>query len=590
MSQTDRRILSRARQLGRFLKDAPKLAPMARSSPALLLRRNASRWPRMQAIAFGNRSYRWAEVDREVDRYAAFFHNLGLNQDDAVALVMDNRPEFLFTLMGLNRIGAISALINTTLTGSALAHALTVSQPALIVAGSEHEGTVFDALRECGDLSEEQVYVQNDHGESSNHRRVIDEMLPLGRWRELPSGVRARGSDTFCYIYTSGTTGLPKAAVIRNQRMLGANLVFGHLMHRSGPGDVIYVPLPLYHTNALFLGWGSALATGAAIALRRRFSASAFWEDVRRYGATSFVYIGELCRYLYNRPTDPSERDHSLKVAVGNGLSPDIWQPFQRRFNVPVVREFYGSTEGNAFSLNVQGRAGMIGRLGAGQLVVRCDPATGEIRRTSRGLAVRVGPGESGVLLGKISRLARYDGYLDARASEKKVLRSIRRRGDRYFNTGDLVRLHPGRWLSFVDRMGDTYRWKGENVSTSEVGAILADALGVELCSVYGVKVPNADGRAGMAAMAVDEAFDLSDFTEHVFANLSSAQRPQFLRLVAGGMKITGTFKHQKSDYQDEGFDPARTDDALYYLGHDTYRRLDRCSYRELGQGGEMIR
>ena len=520
-------MIKTALHFGRFLLDAPKLAPAAKSSPATLLRRNALRWPRRQAIAFGHRSYTWQEVDREVDRYAAFFHNLGLVQRDVIALMMDNRPEFLFVVMGLNRVGAIGALINTTLTGSALAHALTVSQPALIIAGSEHEEVIGDALDECSDLSREQVYIQNDDGDASAHPRVIDGMLSVARWRDLPGGVRPRGSDTFCYIYTSGTTGLPKAAVIRNQRMLGANLVFGRLMHRSGPGDVIYVPLPLYHTNALFLGWGAALATGASVALRRRFSASNFWEDVRRYSATSFVYIGELCRYLLNRPTEPREHDHSLRVAVGNGLSPDIWQAFQRRFGVPKVREFYGSTEGNAFALNLEGKPGMIGRLGMGQIVVKCDPDTGELVRDSKGLAVPTRKGEAGLLVGRISRLTRYDGYLDHRASEKKVLHGIKKKGDQYFDTGDLVRLHHGRWLSFVDRMGDTYRWKGENVSTIEVAGILAGAKGVELSSVYGVQVPNCDGRAGMAAMSTGSTFDMNDFSDYVNHNLTTAQRPQ---------------------------------------------------------------
>lgn len=581
-------MLDTVLHLGRFLLDAPKLSPAAKASPALLLRRNATRWPRRQAIAFKNRSYTWQEVDGLADRYAAYFHGLGVAQRDVIALMMDNRPEFIFAVMGLNRIGAISALINTTLSGSALAHALTVSQPVLILAGSEHEETVVDALGECSDLSEQQVYIQNDDGDTSQHPRVIDRRLSAARWRDLPGGVRARGGDTFCYIYTSGTTGLPKAAIIRNQRMLGANLVFGRLMHRSGPGDVIYVPLPLYHTNALFLGWGSALATGASIALRRRFSASAFWEDVRRYSATSFVYIGELCRYLLNRPTEPREHDHNLRVAVGNGLSPDIWQAFQRRFGVPIVREFYGSTEGNAFALNLEGKPGMIGRLGMGQVVVRCDPASGAILRGPDGLAIPAKVGESGLLVGRISRITRYDGYLDRRASASKIVENVRRRGDHYFDTGDLVRLNHGRWLSFVDRMGDTYRWKGENVSTAEVSGILAGATGVELCNVFGVHVPNCEGKAGMAAMATNAEFDLNAFAEYVGHNLSTAQRPLFLRLIDGGMRVTGTLKHQKVDYQDEGFDPNRVPDRLFYLQRGCYVPLDETTFQRLSRGEVM--
>jgi acyl-CoA synthetase (AMP-forming)/AMP-acid ligase II len=391
--------------------------------------------------------------------------------------------------------------------------------------------------------------------------------------------------DTFCFIYTSGTTGLPKAAIITNQRMLLANYGFGHLMHRAGAGDVIYVPLPLYHSSALFLGWGAALGTGAAMALRRRFSASNFWKDVREQGATSFLYIGELCRYLLNTPPQEGERDHKLRVGVGNGMRPDIWEKFQQRFGVPVIREFYGATEGNAVLMNMTGRVGMIGRMNPGQAVLRCDVETGEVIRNDRGLCSTVGAGEVGLLVGRISGATGFDGYVDREATQKKILADVLKPGDRYFNTGDLVQVHSGRWLSFADRVGDTFRWKGENVSTNEVADVLDGAEGVLEANVYGVQVPHADGRAGMAAIAVDEGFDLDRFAHYVVDSLPRYQRPLFLRLLGGDMQVTGTFKHRKVDYRHEAFDPARVTDPLYLLKNDRYVPLDRELHAAIESG-----
>ncbi|MBK7977769.1 MAG: long-chain-acyl-CoA synthetase, partial [Deltaproteobacteria bacterium] len=380
--------------------------------------------------------------------------------------------------------------------------------------------------------------------------------------------------DVFCYVYTSGTTGLPKAAVIRNQRMLGANLVFGHLMHRSGPGDVIYVPLPLFHSNALFLGWGSALATGAAIALKRKFSVSSFWSDILEYRATSFVYIGELCRYLLQAPVRPEETRHHLEVAVGNGLRPEIWERFQKRFAIPAIREFYGSTEGNAPTLNWRGRPGLIGRKLRNQAVIRCDAESGEVVRDATGFCTRVSVGDSGLLVGRISPLLTFDGYVDAKATEQKILTDVFKRGDRYFNTGDLVELHAYGWLSFLDRLGDTYRWKGENVSTQEVAEILHRAPGVLDANVFGVSMPHADGRAGMAALRVHGRFSPGGLAHYVRDHLAVAQRPLFVRVLRDEMQVTSTLKPKKGEYRAQGYDLKQVRDPVYVLRGGRYVRL----------------
>jgi acyl-CoA synthetase (AMP-forming)/AMP-acid ligase II len=367
--------------------------------------------------------------------------------------------------------------------------------------------------------------------------------------------------------------------------MITANVAFGRFMHQTGPGDVIYVALPLYHSSAMFLGLGASLATGAGMALRRKFSASNFWKDVRDFRATSFLYIGELCRYLMNVEPQDGERDHCLRVGVGNGMDPNIWQAFQERFGVPTIREFYGATEGNVAILNFRGRPRMIGRLAAGQALVQCDPATGEIFRDEWGFCERVKPGEDGLLVGRISAITTFDGYVDAKATEEKIVRDVFKKGDRYFNTGDIVHLHEDRWLSFIDRVGDTFRWKGENVSTAEVSSVLGDAPGILDANVYGVRVPHAEGRAGMAALDVSEDFDVDTFAGYVRAKLPGYQRPRFLRLLRADMRLTATFKHQKVDYRAEGFDPRRIEDPVYLFDGDRYLPVDEDLYAKIESG-----
>jgi acyl-CoA synthetase (AMP-forming)/AMP-acid ligase II len=527
-------------------------------------------------------------VDDRASRYATWFETLGIRFGDVVALAMNNRPDYLFAVMGLSKLGAVGALINTNLTGKALAHALSVAHAKKVLAGSEHAGRLAEVLGQLTGIDPARdfhVHVEADAPrEGSTPGTIVnDAIAATSPSRRADRALR--GIDTFCFIYTSGTTGLPKAAIVTNQRFVAAAIVFGRLMHRAGPSDVIYAPLPLYHANGLMLGWGAALATGAAFAMRRKFSVSEFWEDVRRFGATSFVYIGELCRYLLNAPVQDGERNHRLRVAVGNGLRSDIWVAFQKRFRVPIVREFYGSTEGTAPALNLRGRPGMIGRLARGQAIVRCDAATGELRRNAAGFCERVRPGEVGLLIGRISPFIRFDGYVDRTASESKVLRDVFRHGDRYFNTGDLIQLHAARWMSFADRLGDTFRWKGENVSTAEVGEILCGAPGVLEANVYGVEVPGTDGRAGMAALKTSNGFTLDVFATYVREHLAAYQRPLFLRLLRGEMRIVGTLKQQKAEYQMEGYDPAQVTDDLYVLSGECYQPLDAAVYADIKSG-----
>jgi fatty-acyl-CoA synthase len=575
------------RAWSRMILDAPKLLPWSSGSPAQSVRRWAARTPEALAVAFEDRRISWRDFDHEADRYARWLSNEGLGAGDVIALVMDNRPEFLMLFTAISRVGAISALINTQLKGRGLEHALEVSGAAVVVCGSEHASKVLEAAASLvGFIPDKDLVVLRDMADDDGHslRCIDDELSGIGV-KEKPKEVVRRNSDLCCYVYTSGTTGLPKAAVIRNQRMLGGGFTFGRLMHRCEPGDLIYVALPLFHSSALFLGWGSALATGAAIGLRRRFSASEFWTDVRRWNATSFLYIGEMCRYLLDSPRHEDEGRHRLRVAVGNGMRPDLWERFQDRFSIPIVREFYGATEGNAPLLNISGRPGMIGRLSRGQAVVFCDPTTGDPEIGADGFCRRVADGETGLLLGRISQAMTFDGYLDSKATSKKVREGVFAAGDRYFDTGDLVTLHPDGWISFADRVGDTFRWKGENVSTLEVGVQIGALEGVSDVTVYGVEIPGCEGRACMCALRVEGTVDFDSLSSFFERELAAYQRPLFVRILGSPLRTTSTFKQQTASYRDEGFDPSKIDDDIHVSNNGKFQRCDSNVYSAIERG-----
>jgi acyl-CoA synthetase (AMP-forming)/AMP-acid ligase II len=569
----------------RMFREVKKFLPNQPWSPAAFLDQRVVSEPNSLALLYLDQKYTFREVDRKANQYAHFFRNRGVGQGDVVALMMDNRPDFVFVLLGLSRLRAITSLINTNVTGVGLTHAINICKPKAVLFGDEHSEAISEVLSTLQGV-DGKVWMHAEDGKAS---------APQGteRMNELfakesdarPTGLRTPStSDVMCYIYTSGTTGLPKAAIITNKRWIAAAFLFGGAMMDASPRDIIYASLPLYHSSAMFAGFGASLVTGAALAVRRKFSSSQFWDDVRKFDASIFVYIGELCRYLLNSPRHPNERNHRLRLGVGNGLRPDIWEPFQRRFGVPLIREFYGATEGNAPIVNFEGRPGMVGRLKPGQVIVRCDETSGEILRNSQGFCEQVGVGQKGILLGHINRLFSFEGYVDKTATSKKVVTDVFKPGDRYFNSHDLLQLHDHGWVSFADRIGDTFRWKGENVSTNEVAEVLNGAKGVLESNVYGVKVTGAEGRAGMASINIDGDLDLDQFARYVCDKLPAYQRPYFLRLQKD-MRITGTFKHQKVDYRDEGYDPSKVGDPLYFLDGDRYVPIDGGLFQRLAAG-----
>ncbi|HZK99592.1 MAG TPA: long-chain-acyl-CoA synthetase [Caulobacteraceae bacterium] len=512
------------------------------------------RWRDRPAISFGGQNLSYGELDALANRFAHLALARGLARGDTVAILLPNRLEYLALWYGLSKVGVVAALINGELRGEALAHCLKTSAARICVV-DETTAARLEAPTAAWNL---------DDG-------LAD--APTSRPpRQGRAGMTA--ADTALLIYTSGTTGLPKAARITHMRaqlyMRGFAGATG-----AGPADRLYLTLPLHHATGGLCAMGAALLNGGSVALKRTFSASHFWADVAFERATLFVYIGELCRYLANQPVRPQERAHHLRLAFGNGLRPDVWEIMETRFGVPRVLEFYGSTEGNVSMFNFDGRLGAIGRAPPwlpGLLnvaLVRFDVETETPVRGAGGLCIATDIGEAGECLGRIGENARgaYAGYADRGASQKKVLRDVFRAGDAWFATGDLMRRDAAGYFYFVDRVGDTFRWKGENVSTGEVAQSLLAVPGVMEANVYGVAVPGMDGRAGMAALVVREGFDLTALAARLDADLPPWARPLFVRLLPR-IETTGTFKHRKAELVADGFDPARAAGLLYFRDH----------------------
>jgi len=545
------------------------------------------------AITFEGRTLTYGELDQLANRYAHWAKAQGVTRGETVALFMPNRLEYLPIWYGLTKVGVATALINNNLTGAALSHCLNLSG-ALHCLVDEETSPAFEAVRDQLVKHTAQWTLGPMAPERRDLNAALKSCSPLRPDRQTARGA-LRASDTALWIYTSGTTGLPKAARITHMR---AQLYMRGFAGATGAqaSDRIYQVLPLYHATGGLCGMGAGLLTGASIVLRKKFSASQFWDDVVGEGCTMFVYIGELCRYLVNAPEHPLERSHRLRLIFGNGLRADVWQTLVDRFAIPGVMEFYGATEGNVSMFNFDGRVGAIGRVPKwlknriNARLVRFDVDREEPVRGPGGFCIECGPDETGECIGRIDAAdprTGFSGYADKVATEKKILRDVFEPGDAWFRTGDLMRQDAEGYFYFIDRIGDTFRWKGENVSTGEVADRLAEAPGVIEANVYGVAVPGQDGRAGMASLVVGDGFDLAAFQAHAEANLPPYAQPLFLRLQPA-IEITGTFKYRKVDLVTDGFDPARVKDPLYFRSpaKKGWVKVTRATHAKIGEGG----
>lgn len=501
-------------------------------------------------VRFGDEQLTYRQANAAANRYAAVLADRGVGHGDVVGIMLYNSINAVLMMLAAVKCGAIAGMVNYQQRGDVLAHSLGVLDAKQVIV----EPDLVEAVGESG---------------ASVDPVTIDEFeqLAAGKSTGNPASASAvRAQDTAFYIFTSGTTGYPKASVMSHQRWLRALTWFGGLGLRLRGDDTLYCPLPLYHNNALTVALTSVLTSGATLALGRSFSASRFWDEVIAADATAFIYIGEICGYLLNQPEKPTDRAHRVRVMAGNGLRPDIWSAFTRRFGIGRVCEFYAASEGNTAFLNLFNVPKTTGFWPTRQAYVEYDPDASTPLRGDDGRVRRVSPGEPGLLLSPMTRLSPFDGYTDPEATEKKLVRNAFRDGDCWFNTGDLMTPQGFGHATFADRLGDTFRWKGENVASTEVeGAVLADDA-VEEAAVYGVEVPGAGGRAGMAAIKLRDgaAFDGAALAATVCGRLPSYAQPLFVRVLES-MVHTSTFKSRKVELREQAYGPD-VDDPLYVL------------------------
>jgi fatty-acyl-CoA synthase len=555
-----------------WLRALGKTAAIAAQGVILpvLIDRLAAEFDAAPALLSIEASMSFRQLGIRSNQYARWGIAHGLQPGDTVSLLMANCAEYLPVWLGLTRIGAVVALVNSQLSGDVLAHSINIGAPRALIVGANLAPRVAAIRARLPANLLCRVYGPG----AQEFIRVEPELdaLPGG---SLPPSERAAPpiDATALYIYTSGTTGLPKAAKVSHYRLMQWSHWFAGMMDTT-PRDRMFNCLPLYHSVGGVVATFATLVSGGAVVIRPRFSASDFWRDVRDERCTLFQYIGELCRYLVNSPHQQIETEHSLRLVCGNGLRPEVWNPFKERFRIPRILEYYASTEGNFSLYNCEGQPGAIGRIPpflANRLPVallRFDVEKAEAWRNPEGFCELCAANEIGEAVGLMpsgdERAGRFEGYADPEASARKVMRDVLKQGDAWYRTGDLMRRDERGYYYFVDRVGETYRWKGENVSTGEVLTALTASRGVLEGVVYGVTVPGTDGRAGMAALVVNDDFDLVAFRADFALRLPPYARPVFLRLLTT-LEATATFKPRKQDLVQAGFDPGRVDDPLYF-------------------------
>ncbi|MEO1641691.1 MAG: long-chain-acyl-CoA synthetase [Pseudomonadota bacterium] len=557
--QTIGREFTTIRTLKRFEKWVGDISPDSAQLVPDDFEDVVDKYPNNVAWRFEGAVTTYAEMDAHANRVAHWALSQGLKAGDTVALFMENRPEYVSIWYGLSKVGIVVGLINHNLTDKALAHCVNIADAKALITGAD----VDENIRSAEGLLEGNIPVWTLGGSEGQDLTPALDSAPYTR-PDKEHRDHLRGKDLALYVYTSGTTGLPKAAKLTHARTQGMMRSFIAPCQITAR-DRVYITLPLYHGTGGICGVGQALMTGASIVLRKKFSASQFWDDASEQDVTAIVYIGELCRYLINTPEHPKERDHKIRTGFGNGLRPDIWQDFMDRFSIPHLAEFYGSTEGNVSFVNIDGKVGAVGRIPSylekstyGHIAfVKFDVVEEEPVRGEDGFCIRTDPNEPGEAIGKVGEetRTRFEGYNDEAATKKKILRNVFEEGDMWFRTGDLMKKDETGYVYFVDRIGDTFRWKGENVSTNEVAECVSKAPGISTANVYGVSVPGTDGRAGMAAITTDGEVDFDGLYTWLDERLPKYAIPLFIR-VQKEAETTGTFKYRKVELVKEGFDP----------------------------------
>ncbi len=567
-------LISKVPSLLSGLKQAYLRTPNTPAGLGIAFEKAVMRNPDGNALLFEDQRYTYTELNEWANQIGHYYLALGAQKGDVIAVMIENRPELVASIIALAKIGVTAALLNTSQSGKALAHSINLVSPIAVIAGDECRQAVDDVRQEL-QLPAERFYwfadqaTRADAGKAPlGYLNLAEAIDPFPAFN-TPTTHSVKGKDGLFYIYTSGTTGLPKAVIFTNSRWTLAYGTYGHVLNLN-PNDVMYVTLPLYHATGTVVCWCGVIAGAAALAIRRKYSTSAFWQDVQKFDASAIGYVGELCRYLMDAPPSALEKGHRVKKMIGNGMRPNIWNKFKQRFGIEEVLELYASSEGNVGFSNVFNFDNTVGFSPTPYAIIQFDKEKNEPVRNAEGWCIKVKKGETGLLVGKITRRSPFDGYTDAEKNKAVIIKDLFKQGDAYFNTGDLVRDIGFRHAQFVDRLGDTFRWKGENVSTTEVENALSEYEKIAEAVVYGVEIPHTNGRAGMAAItladgaALDEA-DCSKMAAEFRKCLPAYAVPLFLR-VQQQAETTGTFKYQKSKLKEQAFNPNATDERLLVL------------------------
>jgi fatty-acyl-CoA synthase len=554
-------LLDIAVRLPGLLMDAPVMVrgaltgfmarPTAKTSIGKVFQERAARYADRVFVRFGDEQLTYRQANETVNRYAAVLAARGVGHGDVVGVMLRNSPNAVLLMLAVVKCGAIAGMLNYHQHDNALKHSIGLLSAKVVVA----ETDLVEPINASGADAAGLMTVEE-----------FERLAATAPTSNPATTAAVLAKDKAFYIFTSGTTGMPKASVMTHYRWLRALAGFGGLGLRLHGDDTLYCCLPLYHNNALTVAVGSVINAGATLALGKSFSASRFWDEVIASGATAFIYIGEICGYLLNQPPKPTDRQHKVRVIIGNGLRPAIWDEFTERFGIPRVCEFYAASEGNTAFVNILNVDKSTGICPTPVAFVEYDEDTGDALRGQDGRVRKVKTGEPGLLLSKVSSLQPFDGYTDPAASEKKLVRNAFRDGDVWFNTGDLMRSQGFGHAAFADRLGDTFRWKGENVATTEVEAAISTDPQVEEATVFGVEVPGTGGRAGMVAVQLKEGEELDGkaLAKAAYERLPGYALPLFARVV-GELAHTSTFKNQKVDLRKEGYS-ADVDDPIYVL------------------------
>lgn len=573
-----------AARLPQFLNKVPNLltglrqaylrTPNTPSGLGLAFERAVKRNPYGDALLFEDQRFSYKELNNWANQIAHYYLSIGASKGDVITVMIENRPELIATVIALAKIGVTSALVNTSQVGKVLAHSINLVNPIAIIVGEECRAAV-DEIRQDLNVAQDRFHwfadqeTLTDAGQTPenyvNIAQAIDEFPKFN----VPTTHKVKGKDGLFYIYTSGTTGLPKAVIFTNSRWMLAFGTYGHVLNLN-EDDVMYCTLPLYHATGMVVCWCGVLAGASTLAIRRKYSTSGFWTDVKKFNASAIGYVGELCRYLMDAPESASDRDHRVTKMIGNGMRPNIWSKFKQRFGIEEILELYASSEGNVGFSNIFNFDNTVGFSPTPYAIVQFDKEKNEAVRDQKGYCIKVKKGEVGLLVGKITSRSPFDGYTDPEKNKSVIMKNVFHKGDSYFITGDLVRDIGFRHAQFVDRLGDTFRWKGENVSTTEVENIVSDYSKITEAVVYGVEIPNTNGRAGMAAITLNADAelteqDLSNMVTEFKKGLPPYAVPVFLR-IQEAVETTGTFKYQKNKLKEQAYDPKKTSDRLYVL------------------------